>query len=92
MDGIRSSSGGSGCLLTVRPAGEFRPGERHPRGARGGRRGARAPGPGLGDLARGLAGAEAPARWAGGGRGGGRGRSRGGRLRPAGRGAYQETS
>lgn len=45
MDGIRSSSGGSGCLLAVRRAGEFRPGERHPRGARGGRRGA--PGAGV---------------------------------------------
>lgn len=56
MDGIRSSSGGSGCLLTVRPAGEFRPGDWHPHGARGGprrgRRGARVRGPGLGDQAR----------------------------------------
>lgn len=30
MDGIRSFSGGSGCLLSVRRVGEFRPGERHP--------------------------------------------------------------
>ena len=46
MDGIRSSSGGSGCLLPVRPAGELRPGEKHHRGAwgRGGEGGARGAG------------------------------------------------
>lgn len=30
MDGIRSSSGGSGCLLAVRPAGELRLGRGTP--------------------------------------------------------------
>lgn len=46
MDGIRSSSGGSGCLLPERPADELRSGEKHPRGAwgRGGEGGARGAG------------------------------------------------
>lgn len=35
MDGIRSSSGGSGCLLAVRPAGEFSSGEKHPQRSAG---------------------------------------------------------
>lgn len=41
MDGIRSSSGGSGCLLEVSQAGEFRPGEKSPQPSPGARPGGR---------------------------------------------------